>query len=417
MIYDWGMKDTQLYQEIMGLAKPWRVDSVILKAEERTIEVEVVCDERVWACPECGHRAHVHGREERRWRHLDSCQFKTILVAEVPRVKCPEHGTVTVRVPWAEKHSRFTMLFERLAIDVLLECSISSAADLLGISWDEADGIKQRSVRRGRARKKPRIMKRLCIDEKSFGKRHDYATLVVNPEGGQSTVEFIGDGRKTATLDGFWQSLSEDQLNGVEAVSMDMWEPYLTSTRKHLPDPEGKIVHDTFHLIQHLNKAVDKVRRLENKELRAQDDDRLVGSKQLWLYGMENVPDHWQDRFDDLRVQKLKTSKAWVLKELFRDIYGCHSVDEARLFFKGWYDWAVRCALTPVMNVAKMFKRHLQQILTVFVHRLTNAASEGINNKVQSLIQKAYGYRNRERFKTDIFFHCGGLDLYPRLSQ
>ncbi len=411
------MKDTQLYQQILGLAKPWRVDSVTLKREERAIEVEVVCDDQVWACPECGQRAHVHNRERRRWRHLDSCQFKTLLVADVPRVRCPEHGTVTVRVPWAEKHSRFTALFERLAIDVLLECSISGAADLLGISWDEADGIKQRAVRRGLARKEPRVMKRVCIDEKSFGRGHDYATLVVCPDGECSTVEFIGDGRETNTLDRFWESLSPEQIEGIEAVGMDMWEPYLISTRKYVPDPDEKIVHDTFHLVRHLNEAVDQVRRLEVKELRARGDDRLVGSRQLWLYGMEKVPDRWQDRFDDLRAQKLKTSKAWAIKEFFRDMYGCLSKEEARKFFRGWYDWAVRCGLRPVVKVAKMFKRHLERILTVFVHRLTNAASEGINNKLQALIQKAYGYRNRERFKTDIFFHCGGLQLHPDLSQ
>ena len=136
------MNNSKLYQQIPGLAAPWSVASVTMKKEERTIEVEVVCADQVWACPTCGQRAHVHDRERRRWRHLDSCQFKTILVADVPRVKRPEHGTVTAQVPWAEKHSRFTALFERLAIDVLHECSIVAAADLLGISWDEADGIK-----------------------------------------------------------------------------------------------------------------------------------------------------------------------------------------------------------------------------------------------------------------------------------
>jgi transposase len=106
------MNDTQLYQHILGLAAPWRVTSVTMKKAERTIEVEVVCDNQAWACPTCGQRAHLLDRERRRWRHLDSCQFKTILVADVPRVTCPEHGTVTVQVPWAQKHSRFNALFE-----------------------------------------------------------------------------------------------------------------------------------------------------------------------------------------------------------------------------------------------------------------------------------------------------------------
>ena len=143
------MKDVQLYQQILGLVEPWRVESVNLKPQEREIEVRVVFAETIWGCPQCGQRMHIHDYEERRWRHLDSCQFKTIMISRVPVVRCPTHGSQTVAVPWAEKYSRFSRLFERLAIDVMLECSISGACEILRISWEEADGIKQRAVRRG----------------------------------------------------------------------------------------------------------------------------------------------------------------------------------------------------------------------------------------------------------------------------
>ena len=111
----------------------------------------------------------IHDYEERRWRHLDSCQFKTILVSRVAIVRCVEHGAQTVVVPWAEKYGRFSRLFERLAIDVMLECSISGACEILGMSWDEADGIKQRAVKRGLARKIPEVMPRLCVNERGWG--------------------------------------------------------------------------------------------------------------------------------------------------------------------------------------------------------------------------------------------------------
>lgn len=418
MGYDGGMQDTQLYQEILGLKSPWHVTKVTMKAAERTIEVEVECEEQVWGCPTCGQRAHVHDHERRRWRHLDSCQFKTILTAEVPRVKCPEHGTVTVRVPWAEKNSRFTLLFERLAIDVLLECSIRAACDLLGISWDEADGIKQRAVRRGQARKQAEPMPRLCVDEKSFGHGHDYLTIVTRAERGRTaTVAHVADGRETKSLDGFWATLSPEQLQSIEAVSIDMWEPYLKSIRAHVPDAERKIVHDPFHLVRYLNQAVDRVRIAESRALKARGDDRLKGSKQLWLYGLENMPAMWEERFDVLRSLKLKTARAWALKEYLRDLWTCQSVAEARSFFASWYRWATHSQLRPFIAVARLFRRHLERILQVFELRLTNAPAEGINNKIQSLIKKAYGFRNRDRFKTDIFFHCGGLDLYPRFAQ
>jgi transposase len=98
-----GLKDIQLYQQILGLVAPWHVESVTLKPKERESEVRVAFGETLWACPQCAQRMQIHDYEERRWRHLDSCQFKTILVSRVPIVRCPEHGAQTVAVPWAEK--------------------------------------------------------------------------------------------------------------------------------------------------------------------------------------------------------------------------------------------------------------------------------------------------------------------------
>lgn len=163
------MQDIQLCQQLLGLSGPWAVVRVTMKREAQEIEVEVRCLETVWGYPTCGKQMQGHGQEERRWRHLDSCQFKTLIVCAVPRVRCLEHGTQQVAVPWAERRSRFTRLFERLAMDVLLECSVLGAGELLGISWAEADGIKQRAVARGLARKPVSAPARLCVDEKSAG--------------------------------------------------------------------------------------------------------------------------------------------------------------------------------------------------------------------------------------------------------
>src|ERR1035441_6424195 len=127
-----AMKDFQLYQQILGLVEPWVVESVTLKPKEQEIEVRVGFADTLWGCPQCQKRMEIHDYEERRWRHLDSCQFKTIIVSRVPVVRCAEHGCQTVAVPWAENYSRFSRLFERLAIDVMLECSITGACSILG---------------------------------------------------------------------------------------------------------------------------------------------------------------------------------------------------------------------------------------------------------------------------------------------
>ena len=101
------------------MKQPWYVAGVRLDVVKQEVEVEVRSKDTTWACPECQGRMHIHEYAERRWRHLDSCQFKTIIVCQVPRVQCSEHGTQMVQVPWAEKQGRFTKLFERFAIAVL----------------------------------------------------------------------------------------------------------------------------------------------------------------------------------------------------------------------------------------------------------------------------------------------------------
>ena len=115
------MQDRQLYAQILGIESPWRVERVDLrlKAEEVHVFLEHAAEEE-WACPQCGRRCPLYDHQaEMQWRHLDTCQYRTILHACPPRSHCREHGALVVKLPWAEPNSRFTMLFERLAIDWL----------------------------------------------------------------------------------------------------------------------------------------------------------------------------------------------------------------------------------------------------------------------------------------------------------
>jgi transposase len=336
------MQDYQLYEQILGLRAPWRVKAVKLLRPAQEIEIEVECTEQVWGCPQCQERMHVHDWERRRWRHLDSCQFKTYIAMDVPRVICPEHGSVTVTVPWAEPYGRFTGLFERLAIDLLLESSVLGSCEILRISWDEADGIKQRAVERGQARQRAEPIRLLGVDEKSAGRGQNYVTVVANLEPGQAArVAYVGDGRTEETLNGYWTSLPAEHRAVVEAVAMDLWEPYRNATLAHVPGAAEKIVHDPYHLGRMLSDAVDKVRKAEHRVLREAGDERLAGTKYLWLYGWENLPELHYERFDDLRGQRLKTSRAWAIKELFRDFWASATVEEGRQFFQRWYSWSL----------------------------------------------------------------------------
>src|SRR5207247_1981060 len=174
---------------------------------------------------------------------------------------CPEHGVRQVPLPWAEARSRFTSLFERLAIEVLLATDVSGATRILRISWDEAWAILERAVARGQAAKAQALPERIGVDEKAAAKGHRYLTLVCDL--GRGTVEYIAEERKQASLDGYFAQLPLERRATIEAIAMDMWEPYVQSCLAHVPAAETKIVFDRFHIMGHMGAAVDRVRKAE----------------------------------------------------------------------------------------------------------------------------------------------------------
>ncbi len=406
------MEDCQLYEYLLGLKTPWKVDRIALDVKGRRVDVWAIHSESEWDCPECGAKAPLYDHaEERAWRHLDSCQYQTYLHARIPRIKCPDHGVLLVKLPLAEPQSRFTLLFERLAIDVLRECDVSGARRILGLSWDEAWGIMERAVERGQLRKGTRDVRLIGVDEKASAKGHRYLTLVCDLEGG--TVEYIEEGRKQESLEGYYKGLTAEQRAGIEGVAMDMWEPYIQATQACIPNADEKIVFDRYHIMGHMGEAVDTVRKQEHRDLMERGDDTLKGSKYLWLYGRENVPDRRQQEFVMLQRKGLKVGRAWAIKEMLRELWHYLYFGSATKFWKKWYYWASHSRLQPVCEAAATIRRHIDNVLTYFKHRITNAVVEGLNSKIQTIKKMAYGFRNMGHFKTAIFFHCGGLDMYP----
>lgn len=409
------MQDKELYQQILGLDTPWSVRDVALDHEKSEIRVQVDHPRGAkFSCPECENQLSCHDHtEERRWRHLDSCQFKTILVARIPRVKCPVHGVKNANVPWAEKHSRFTIMFERFAIDVLLATqTVKGAMSILGTKWDQTWNIIKRAVARGKLRKQPTEMPRVGIDEKAFKKGHSYITLLYDLD--QSTVEAISEGNDAQAGKACFSQLSEDQINAIEAIAMDMSAAYVKAAKESIPLAENKIVHDRFHVMQLANKAVDQVRRGEHKKLKSEGDDRLTHSRYLWLKSQENLTEKQSVLFDELYKQQLDTGKAWAYKEMLRDLWHHADSESATTYFKDWYKRVIHTKLEPMRKVARTIKERLSNVVSYCTHSITNAVAEGINSKIMSIKRRVGGFRNVENFKTAIFFYCGGLDLYPR---
>ncbi|MFN5434492.1 MAG: transposase family protein [Planctomyces sp.] len=179
------MQDRELYQEIPGLKSPWSVSQVTLDLEQQQVDVFVEHPSGTkFCCPECSETLPCNDHtSERQWWHLDSCQFKTLLLARIPRVNCPHHGVKQVQVPWAAKGSRFTILFERFAIQVLLATqTVTGAMSILRTKWDQTWSIVERAVARGKERKESRAVPRPGIDEKAYLKGQSWITLLYDPD-------------------------------------------------------------------------------------------------------------------------------------------------------------------------------------------------------------------------------------------
>ena len=259
----------------------------------------------------------------------------------------------------------------------------------------------------GQRAKPPQVVAQVGIDEKAIAKGHQYLTLVCDLA--RATVEYIAEDRNQASLDGYFAGLSASQLT---AIAMDMWEPYLQAIRTHVPDAGSKIVFDRYHIMTHMGKAVDTVRKREHRTLRASGDETLTGSKYLWLYAEENLPATHRPRLKGLLARPLTTARlgdqgepAGPL-ELHPSGLGLPPLE------------AVVLRGPPIRAFPRDRGRPSDpapptQCAAYFAHPITNAVSEGLNSKIQTIKKMAYGFRNRDHFKTALYFHCGGLDLYP----
>ena len=407
------MKDKELYEQILGITSPWKVERVELNMESRGVDVYLEHASKIkFKCPKCDVECSVYDHsEERIWRHFNSCQFHTFIHACPPRVKCKDDGVHQITLPFAEPNSRFTMLFERLAIDVLSHCDVDGARAILDVSWDEAWHIMEKAVKRGLEKRGNVAPELIGVDEKAVAKGHKYITVVSDVE--SSTVVDVIDDRKHESLDAYFEKLEKDQLEAVSAVSMDMWDPYILSVKTHLDNPEDKIVFDRFHIMKIIGTGVDSVRKQESRALFKVGNKTLTGSKYMWLYSEENLPDKHRDRFNALKALDLKTSRAWAIKENLRLFWEQSSKAQGLEHFKRWYFWATHSRLEPIIKAAKTLKRHIDGMTTYFDFRITNAHAEGINSRIQAIKVKARGYRNQDNFKTAILFHLGGLNLYP----
>jgi len=405
------------YGMMLGLQRPWRVETVKLDVVGKRLELGLDWDREGTShdCPECGRACHLHDHApERQWRHLDAMGFETTLRARVPRIKCPEHGVKSVAIAWALPHGRFTLAFEAMVIEVVKACaSVQAACELLGLEWKYVHAIMERAVQRGMGRRSVEGLKAVGFDEKSFKRGQSFISHMCDLR--RPRVLEVVEGRDQESARALWQSLPEEVSGRVEDAVMDMSAGFAAAAR--IEAPQARVTYDKFHVVSHLNKAVDEIRRAEHKALTAQGDETLKGQRMLFLFNPENFSEEQAASFEILLKSNLKAGQAWAFKELFATFWEQPDKESARIFVRKWCTRVKRTRLHALKKFAAMLVRHLDGLLNYFVSRLTNALCEGFNSKIQQIKTAARGFRSFENYRTRILFFLGDLDLSVRLSH
>ena len=405
------MNSKQLYKEMLGLQGSWYIKSVTLSKEIKQVTVEVALRKGlVWADPtNRTARAHINGWTERQWRHLDTCQFKTIIKARVPQLKYSDGTVKELPVPWADRYARVSLSMEAFVVELLQACpNIKSVCSLTDLSWKTVDTIMKKAVERGLTRRAQVPMEHLGLDEKSIEKGHSYASILADVSGSR-VLNLVRGRTQEAAQELLETTLSQEQRASVQAVAMDMWPAYMGAVRETLP--KASIVHDKFHVVKYLNESVDQVRRREHRVMSAAGFSPLVGTKYSWMRNFKDKRSSEAVQFRALHQMNLKTSRAWTIKETFAHFWTYHSISAASSFFTEWSNNAMRSKLEPVKKVVKMLRRHLDGLLNYTRYHITNATAEGFNSVIQLIKTNARGFRSFESYRARILFHCGKLDL------
>lgn len=397
-----------LFTAALGLHQPWHVDEVKFSLDEGEIHFNVACGEKRLPCPVCGAGDQpVHDRLDRTWQHLHFFQYRAFIHAKVPRIACTCGKTTQMEVPWARAGSGFTLLMEALAVMLCKTMAVAQVARLLSVNEQRLWRMITSLVQSARDQESYTEVKHIGVDEKHVG-RLGFVTLFHDAD--ERRVIFDMKGRDAKVFEAFVKDIQahEGDPSQIEVVSMDLSRAYQAGATKHLP--QAVQCFDRFHLVKLVNEAVDQVRRAEVKT-----EPSLKGLR----WGLLKDPGKWNQAqgadMYDLNRNRLKTGRAWRMKEAFRDIveFSNHTPERTRYLITHWISWARRSRLEPFKRLGATFKKHLEGIVSGFTCGVTNATAESINATVQGAIVRAHGFRTYRNLMAIVYLTVGKLTHLP----
>jgi len=326
------------------------------------------------------------------------------------RVNCPDCGIKVERVPWADGKRTVTNAYAWFLAGWAKELNWSQTAKAFRTSWHTVFSSVEMAVEWGRSHVDLDGITAIGVDELCWGKWHRYVTVVYQINKGCIRLLWVGEKRTTKTMLRFFHWLGKERTKQLEFVCSDMWKPYL----KVIAKKASHALHilDRFHIVAHMNKAVDKVRAAEVKELEREGYvPVLKRSRWLLLKRPENLTDKEDVSLATLVQYNLKTMRSYLLKEGFQFFWEYRSAYWAGRFLDRWCTRAMRSQIEPMKKVARMLRRHKDLMLNWFRAKkeFSSGVVEGLNTKAKLTTRKAYGFKSFKTLELALYHNLGAL--------
>jgi len=361
-----------------------------VKEEDGSLSVHLVPDGRFKViCSVCESKGPGYDTlRERQWKHVPLWGIPVVLVYAPRRVHCARCGIKVESIPGTKGKSPLSVPLSIVLASWAKEVAWQVVGRFFGFHWNTVRKAVKDVVDYGLRHREIGNVLLIGIDEISRRKGHVYHTQVYDLI--SKRLLCSGKDRTSETLETFCDEMGEEHCEQIEAVCCDMWAPYVDVIKARLPN--AILVFDKFHIVRHLMDAVDKVRREEARELKAENPEVLKKTRYVWLKNPWNLTDKQKVRLSYLEKLNLKINRAYLLKEAFRRFWDYTYPAWAKKYLDQWFWWATHSRLQPMWEFAWMIRRHQNDILNYFKVRIDNGAVEGLNNKAKSISHRAFGY-------------------------
>jgi transposase len=363
-------------------------------------------------CSGCGKaRTAYDHRDVRDFGFVPLWSIRVFFRYHMRRVNCPECGVKIEKIPWADGKQRNCKVFQLFLASWARKLSWKETAISFKTSWDTVYRAVRSVVEYGLRHRRLDGIEAVGLDEIQFGKGHNYLTLLYQLDAGRRRLLLVGEGRKKNTLRRIFDELGASRVKALKCICSDMWKNYLTVIAERAP--QALNILDRFHIMQHIGKAIDRIRIDEKARLKDEgyDESILTNTKYCFLKNPENLTEKQKLKLSDVLQYDLRSVRAHLLKESFRLFWEYKSPYWAQWYLEKWCARAMRSRLKPMKDFVRMIRSHQPLIMNWFKAKkqFNSGIVEGLNRKVNLVTRKGFGFRSYEVLKIALYHTMGDL--------